>query len=281
MFRLTKMIKNIIGDFLNGIIHSLFFYKVISWKDPKLSKLLTKLLKYNFFMHIVPTLCIWFINYIVSFTGTYAAISVLVDLPYWFEWVNLIINIFSALFHLLHYIDLVNIISIYTSKATNNTSALDNITLAIIIALYQLVMYATTWLIHLLFNKFHYFVLVIEFIILAMYHSFYCSNNLWHYKKIDMMHRIEIIEKIWPYHIGYGTIATLIYFQTDNPFVLALYNLYLAFIITIPFLTDPKYPTKEKLYPKINLNFFSSLLGWLFYFSKSLLYISFPIKIYN
>ncbi|AYV85603.1 MAG: putative etoposide-induced protein 2.4 [Satyrvirus sp.] len=240
-------------DFTEGLFNSLRIDKIIRpvYYNLSLRKLLLKICKYNLVMHILPALILIFFNGRLLYPIIYA------------------INIFSIMFHLLHYMDLTNIMSGYIVKSSKNIGKIEIISLAITMSIYQLVMYLTTTIIFLIFHDRMYWVSVcLNFFITTIYHSFYCYNNLWHCKKMQLAHRINIHEKMWPYYLGYGTFATIIYTYTDNLYVLVLYNLYLCLVIMLPFIMEIKYPRKEQTYPQINLFIFSYITGWIFNISK-------------
>ena len=258
------MYYNIISDFFLGLCNSarIDLLAFMFFDNAKIRNLFLKMCKYNFVMHFLPLIlikiCFWLFN--VSFH------SVLYMIIY-------PINIFSILFHLLHYLDLVNIACVHAPKTSKSGNAFDSASLAITMGIYNLVIYFTTVLIDLIFfDSFYLLAFLIKFLILTIYHSFYCFNNLWQYKKIKMFYRIDMHEKLWPYYIGYGSLATIIYLYTEHPFMLGMYNLYMALALTLPFLVEEKYPrVKDIPYPSINLTIFSYLVGCVFKLSKRIL----------
>jgi len=260
------MYRYIIEDFVSGLFNSIRIDKIIkpTRENPKLKKLWFKICKYNFLLHIFPTLLLLLVDWLFD-----------ISLIFIFNILAYPINLFSGLFHLLHFFDLVNIICIHTPKSSKTVGALDMISLMITMSIYQIVIYLTTTIINLIFHDNLYFAaIILNFIILTIYHSFYCFNNLWQYKKIDMFRRIDIHEKLWPYYIGYGTISTILYLCAIHPIMIAIYNLYLATIIALPFLLATRYPKKEIGYPKINLTIFSKIIGFLFIIIKNVFNIS-------
>jgi len=257
------MYKNIGQDFFSGITNSIRFdiYIKSLLRNPRLQKLTIKILKYNAVMHFLPFLFFYLIGW-----------SLNIDIMYIGYYLSLPINIFSVLFHLLHYIDLVNMVCMYSLKTSKTSTALDAVSLTITMSIYQLVIYLTTSIINLIFNgRMRLVAIMINFIILTIYHSFYCYNNLWQYKKIDMLYRIDMHEKLWPYYIGYGIVPTIIYLYNYNPLVLGLYNLYMILIISLPFMIKIKYPKNEMPYPKINLKIFSYFTGLVVELTKIIL----------
>ncbi len=257
------MYKCIFQDFINGILCSLrldIYIKTLI-TDARLYKLTLKIFKYNLVMHFLPYMLFTLIEWNIGLN----VIPILNIISY-------PINIFSVLFHLLHYIDLVNIVCVYSLKTSRSGNALDTLSLTITMFIYQFVIYLTTTIVNVIFNgRMHLLAIVINFIILTIYHSFYCFNNVWQYKHISMFHRIDMHEKLWPYYIGYGVISTIIYLQYKNPIIQGIYNLYMVLLISIPFMINIKYPKKKEedmSYPKINLKIFSYITGSIFGLSK-------------
>lgn len=253
------MYKEIILDYLLGIYNSCHIKTFVTAvrTDNKLTSLIIKLIKFNLTWHFLPTLIILLLEYCFGIQLS------IVSYP---------INLFSIIFHLIHYIDLVGTVSTKVSKSLNTMSMLEMITMAITMSIYQLMIYFTTKLINFVFHdRLYYLCIVLNFCILATYHSFYCYNNLWQYKQIDMLHRINIHEKLWPYYLGYGTISTIIYLYISYPFMAGIYNLYLVLIIALPFLIKRKIPSEEEKYPKINLIIFSYITGLAVYATKCVL----------
>lgn len=263
------MYNEIIYDFFGGLFNSfkinLFVKELL--KNSKLLKLVSKIFFYNFIFYFLPTIFLNIIYYIFGIT-LFRIMPV----------INVIITIISDVFHMLHYIDLINIISKNISKNDSNVMPpLELVSLSIIMTIYQIVIYLVVEIINITFNQKIWFISsILNFIILTIYHSFYCYNNLWHYKKIEMHHRIIMHEKLWPYYIGYGTIAALIYQNMDHHFIVFIYNIYLVLIIFLPFFIEPKYPSEKKNYPNypsINLKIFSYITSKIFLLSKYLINI--------
>lgn len=243
-------------DFIYGLFDSIQINLVAKqiFKNTNFKKLVIKLLKYNFLLHIIPLL----LTDIIFMMTNFSLHTVL-------YFINYPINLFSAIFHVIHFIHLTNIISINKSKTNNFMPILETVTLAITMSIYQLVVYLTTKLInYILYDRMYILAIMLNFFILTIYHSFYCFNNLWQHFKIEMFKRIDIHEKLWPYYMGYGIVATIIYFHINNPYFLGLYNMYIAVILSLPFLFETKFPHKTELYPKINLMIFSYIVGKIF-----------------
>ena len=257
------MYRDIIIDFFLGVFFSLRFdlFAKIIYTNERLQKLILKIIKYNIILHFAPYVVFCLLGWLFDIS-----LMVILDI---FAYP---INIFSVFFHLLHYMDLMNMVNKYSSKTANNREGtMNQLSLTITISIYQLVIFLTTTIINLIFyDRIYLLAIILNLLILSIYHSFYCFNNLWQYKKIKMFHRIDMHEKLWPYYIGYGTIVAILYMYIGNPIILGIYNLYMILIISVPFLMDPIYPGKNISYPSINLTIFSYIIGYIFSFSKKI-----------
>lgn len=254
------MFHEMLRDFIGGIIDSLRFSKVfrIIYINVSLRKLFIKICKYNVIMHCLPCIFCFILQVGINF-----------DLFAILYYLNYIINMISILFHLLHYMDLINILSTISLKIYKNISTFHLIVFSITMMIYQINIYLITTVIQFIFHENLYFLsLCLNFFILTFYHSFYCYNNLWQYKRLDLNHRIDIHEKLWPYYLGYGTIPSIIYMYTNisynsyNTLIICFYNIHLFFMISIPFLIESRYPTKILPYPSINLSIFAYITKW-------------------
>lgn len=256
------MYKQILEDFSKGFINSIRIDYLITRiiENSRLKKLSLKFFKYNLLLYFIPYIFFKIIQSLFNY-----------PLMLIFDILLYPINIFSTLFHIFHYIDLMRMISIYTSKTSNTTTVVDTISLTITMFIYQIVIYFINMLINIIFHdRLYVLAISLNIIILTIYHSFYCFNNLWQYKKIEIFYRIDMHEKLWPYYIGYGFLPTLIYFYVSNPFVLGIYNLYMVLVIALPFLIEPIYPKKVMPYPSINLMIFSYITRIIFSLSRFL-----------
>lgn len=254
------MYQNIFIDFCKGVLLSMRFDYFVQqmWSDAKLWNLMLKICKYNFLLHILPSIIVELVNFLTGYS-----LEIILNV------IAYPINIFSIFFHLLHYTDLVNMISTCASKTANSVAPLNMVSLALTMTIYNVVIYLSSTVInYLLFTNFYFMAICLNFAMLSIYHSMYCFNNLWQYKKINMNYRIDMHEKLWPYYMGYGTLATIMYFYLDNVIIYGLYNIYIALAISVPFLTNPIYPKKQMEYPSINLIFFSYVTKFVFNLTK-------------
>lgn len=257
----TLIFQEILEDFGVGIFNSVKINSLfkITMENIKIQRLIYKICMYNFLLHFLPTIIF---NALEIITG--------ISFVTFLNIINYPIGVFSALFHLFHYIELIDNVSNYMPKTSNTINAIDSITLAITMSIYQIIIYLTTTFINFIMHDRLYFLAIfLNFFILTIYHSFYCFNNLWQYRKIDMIYRIDMYEKLWPYYTGYGFFSTILYLYSNNMFVLGTYNIYIAILISLPFLLDRKYPTEKMPYPKINLIIFSNIIGYLFKIIKN------------
>ena len=243
------MYKAILKDYFIGLLFSIRFdimFKPLM-NNIKLRKLIFKIIKYNILFHFVPFVLINIIERFIE-----------IDLMFLTVIVAIITYFISSIFHVLHFIDLINAVNVYARSTANSASISELISLAIMMAMYQTMITLTVVILDYVTSDLIWIpMFIIKVIILSVYHSFYCYNNLWQYKKIGMILRVDMHEKLWPYYVGYGTFATLIYIFTNHPITFCFYNIYNIVIISIPFMIEPKYPPSEPKYPSINLKIFA------------------------
>ena len=181
--------------------------------------------------------------------------------------------LFSIFIHTITYIELASALSSVTKnkKIKSNGTFVDSITIIIMMTIYQLVVYLSTKIISMILaDNLYIFGLIINFVILIIYHSLYTYNNLWQAIGLNITRRISIHETQWAYFLGYGLIATSMYVYTVNAYMLAIYNIYMAMLLSIPLLRDFDFKVTPK-YFKINLSFFSFIIKQIFNLSKKLI----------
>jgi hypothetical protein len=255
------MWTSIIHDFLDGLLTSIRFDYVFNRinSDIKLKNIFYKIIRYNAFMHLVPYLLIWIIESLLD-----------VKLDILHSGIYLTISLIAALFQILHFLDITNIVSVYVKQInyqTSNTHLFDPLSMTLTMSVYQFAIYLMSCFISLIFDKntfFGYLANVIVFAIYTLYHSFYAFNNLWQHKKIDIYYRIDIFQKLWPYYIGYGTLSSILLMMSgiEYPFNTFIYHSYLLLLVMIPFCMPSiknRYPKKSITYFEIDLSFFSYL----------------------
>lgn len=257
------MLKEILNDFYKGLLLSiridLFIKSLLN--NPKFENIVIKIFYYNFIIYIVPLLVKYFMENL--FNSTFDTLFFITQFG---------LSIFSFVFHIIHYTDLVRTVSINSSKTVNTVSLIDTICIAVTMIVYQMVIYLLSIVFSYIFvGNFYFLAVLLNFLLLTIYHSFFCFNNLWNYKKIEISRRIDIVEKMWPLYIAYGTIVTIIYLYSTNNYMKYIYNTYSILIISVPFLYKPIYPTRNMPYPKINLRIFSNITNILIYFCNYLL----------
>lgn len=237
------MILSIISDIIIGIRDSCNILYLLTYLYDKhqFRTIILKIIKYNFYFHILPFV---FLKLIPE-----TKVIMLTFLTYLIYFLNL----FSVLFHLICHIDLVDTLSSFKPKTTSNMSFLDLLSTTIIFTIYQSIIYLFFMIIDILLNDRLYVIIIFfKIIILSMYHSLYCYNNLWQFHRVDLFQRINIFECNWPYFLGFGLFCSIIYYNIADTYWLFIYNLYLNIIICLPFLLDRRWPQKET-YSKINL----------------------------
>jgi hypothetical protein len=234
----------IILDFFRGVKASVEIPSLINLISvrPSVGIILWRIMRFNLLCHMVPGILMYYLS-----TGP--TINFII---------GVIINLISFIFHLIHNIDLVS--NLDSNQKNSDMSTLDCLTLAITMSIYQIAIWLATSLVSfLLSERLYYLSILINFLSLSIYHSMYCFNNSWQKSRIMMYYRIDMLEKLWPYYVGYGTIATIICMMINNQIVTAIYNCYLTTIIIIPFCIDHIYPKHEMPYLSVNLSIFSWL----------------------
>lgn len=252
------MYREIVRDYFSGLLFSCRFDLLLrkAYYNKKILCLIFKIVAYNFLLHIIPTILVEPFRHLFY-------------ISLFFNIINFQINLVSVLFHLIHYLDLLNIISTYSGRTDNVSPPLETMSTVITMSLYKFTIYLTTLLVNLILHERFFFVATcLNFVILEFYHSFYCYNNWWQHRRIRMRRRVDICEKMWPFYLGYGTFASIIYFYTSTPQFTGLYNLYITFLISNPFLMETKHWDISPSYPSINLSFFSYLTKFLFFLAK-------------
>lgn len=248
---IKPMYYEILKDYSAGILDSIRINLLVKFikTNGQMRNCIFKIFKFNFFLHLFPFFVISLLEYLFN-------ISLVIILNI----INYPINIFSIIFHIIHYMELISIICKYSPRMPNDRDTIDTLSLSITMTIYQLVIYFSATIINYIIPDKYYFNILLTFIILTFYHSFYCFNSLWQYKLIKMSLRIDMHDKLWPYYAGYGTIATIIYHYIDHPIILSIYNTYIIAIILLPFLLVTRYPRTRMVYPSINLSLFSYMM---------------------
>jgi hypothetical protein len=260
----------IIKDTSYGIIDSarLDIFAFSSYSNSKCLKIILKILKYNLCLHILPT---FLANLLTNFFQ--------VSFQVLFYYLNFPLMLTSIFLHTVAYIELANALGTVVSakkfrKVKPNVTFSDSITVVIMMAIYQLVVFFSTKIISLVLgNTFYMLGLLINFIILTIYHSLYAYNNLWQVLCIDINQRITIHEKRWAYFLGYGLPATVLYALASDGYIMAIYNIYIGIILSIPLLMKFDYDFyfgQNIPYFKIDLSLFSVLIMWVFKLVKKI-----------
>lgn len=171
------------------------------------------------------------------------------------------------LLQILFLLDIINTLSSIYKKNEPDTSILDNISVALTMTIYVYLIYFITFLIDvILYHRFYYASIFLKTFLLCMYHSFLAFNNIWHTNGISMKRRIDHLERLWPYYIGYGLVASIIYWYQAYPSMFLLYNTYNILIIINVFYIGHKHPVKNSPYFKLNFSIFSGILHECFRF---------------
>lgn len=238
------IMHKIIADLFEGFYHSLridLLFKECH-KSWRLSKLIGKIVTWNFIFYIAPTLL-----------DIYHNITV--------------INVFTAIMNLLYFTELVTIMKSCIAVKKSNTFIIDTITTNLTMFIYQLVIYTTTRLIDAIISSFT--ATLIKFYVLTVYHSLYCFGNLWQHKKLGILKIVDIHERQWPYYLGYSIIASVLYLNIHHPICHFIYNCNIILTIAIPFIMPVKYPSGG--YVAIHLGVFSYMIEWLIIIAKTII----------
>lgn len=261
-----EIIRDIFRGFVDSIRIDLFISH--STNNEKCIRIFKKIIKHNLLLHILPILLVNLIYYFFDY-------SLYVILFY----INYILILCSVFLHVVSFIELARIFNTVNRmkqiKSDKNATFTDMITIIIMMAIYQLVVYASTGLISFVMedNKLYPLGIFLNFIILTVYHSLYSYNNLWQKHGATIINRITSHEVRWPYFLGYGLIATIIYGYSTNPYIMVIYNMYMATLISIPLLIPFDFDyffVKKPTYGKINLSIFSFAIAKMFYYAKQL-----------
>lgn len=262
-----EIIKDIFSGFIDSIRADTFISHISN--STKGINIIKKLFKHNLRLHILP---LFFVDCIYYFFG--------ISLHTVLRYINYPIMLFSIFIHTIIYIEFANAFnSINGSKKIKSTKQdgtfVDTITITIMMGIYQLVVYCSTAVVNFVFaDSFYLFGLFLTFGILTIYHSLYSYNNLWQKINLDISRRVNVHEIRWAYFLGYGLIATVVYTYTTNAYILAIYNIYMAMLLSIPLLLPfdfDFYFITIPTYFKINLTVFSYIIGWIFRISKKII----------
>ncbi len=180
----TKMYMGIITDIKAGLIDSVRFNLILGhiYSNIKYRESFYKLIKYNFLLHLLPVMILDIIGYLFQFS-----------LHNILFYLNFPLNLFSIFIHLIIHMESVSNITLALSdsnkKTKNSTTITDLLTVTITMTIYQLVIYLSIRIVNLLlYDSLFLLRFAINFIILTIYHSMYSHNNLWQYRKINMIH---------------------------------------------------------------------------------------------
>lgn len=244
------MSRIFIKDFLNGVFLSLRLDLIINLivDNEKIRSIIGKICRFYLGLYFIPFFFAYLLNYYFN-----------LDFRWCYPYVNIFTTVISMIPNMVFVIDLTKTIKV--KSLNKNTQQLpDLITVGLIMNFYQMIMFQSTYLLQYLFHdKLYYLTVIVIFLILSLYHSFFCYNSVWRKINIKICHQIDIHQKCWGYFIGYGIAPSILYFFTDHPVVFGFYNLYLIILIVNPFLVPLPYPPKTESYPSINLKIFSSL----------------------
>lgn len=218
----------IFNDWYKGVVDSLRIFSLIKHiKKLPLRKHALVIAKVNIFLYVIPVLFLGTKpNHVISF----------------------VIGLVATLIHVIKYFDIVCSMSSTNKKSSKKYDGKELVSLGILMAIYQIV-------VQLVIGVTNYVFWPGSILLLFLYHSLYCFNNLWQCQGIPIPNRIKRLETMWAYYAGYSTIATILYLFSDNLLVAMTYNIFFALNIATAFVIDDH--KVHKRYPSINLSLFS------------------------
>lgn len=243
------MVANILFDFMFGIFEScridyvlreMYYNRAIMWD-------IIHIFGFNLTINLLCRVVLYYMLYIsdawymILIYILLYAVHKLVDIVY----------------HTVHYIDLLGKITSRRTKKCNR-SIIDVVINIILMNLYQLSLCIFIYVIHSI-PQYNSITDALGFIIInfmfCLYHALYAFNNWWQFYGVNPSSRIKVLETRWPFFVGFGLISTILCSVT-NVFSLSIYNLYLSYLIMIPFISDnTKHIKKQDKYPPIKLKF--------------------------
>lgn len=247
------MYRLIINDFLKGISDSIklnYLTRAVK-KDQNIRNIIKSIIRFNAAVYFLPHIILGSIGFLINVNLTFTLCYLMYPL-----------GLVSMLVHTNLYTKLLHGLTVVAK--IENKSFLDLVSFTLTMMIYHLAIYLTTFFAYIIFNpKLHFIIDLLVVFVLVIYHSYDCFNILWYCKKINLGEMVNLCEQSWPYYMGYGMIATMLYLFKFHPVINGLYNLYMALILSIPFLCKDTYPKKKPSYPKINLSIFSKVTGYL------------------
>ena len=241
---------SIITHYLHGMYHSIHPYYAI--KSNK--KILYNSLYANCFLFFVPEIFFYFIP-----ENNVKQIIYYISL--------LFASFIGTTLHVIYSIDAIK----YTDKYINtlNGHSKNLFITGIVNLIYGFAMFILCLIVNS-YNGTHNTYIRLSIIIdifgiamIMLYHSMCSFSYLFQFNKIDMNERITYYEKYWAYYLGYGTVATIIYYNSTNFVLNGIYNTYLIVLIVNSFsIKNTMYDTNPT-YNKINLNFITQWCLWI------------------
>jgi hypothetical protein len=240
---------SIITDYLRGVCNSVNPYYIVK------NKILYTSLYANCFIFVAPEIFFYLIP-----ENNVKQIIYYISL--------LLASFIGTAIHIIYSIDAVK----YTDKYINrfNGNGTDLFITGLVNLIYGFAMFILCLIVNS-YNGTHKTYLRLSIIIdifgiamVMLYHSMCSFSYLFQFNKMDMNERIKYYEKYWAYYLGYGTVATIIYFNSTNFFLTGIYNTYLIVLIINSFSIKSIMYDTNPTYNKINLNFITQWCLWVF-----------------
>lgn len=228
----------ITNDFILGLGDSLRLFQIISaiYGNYRLVRLVKSAIKYIFLFSLV---------------------------MYFIPSLSCIFTLIYNFFQILSILDILNTLSsIHIKNCKKNPW--DNASEALTMTIYIYFIYFITFMVdYILCTHFYYTSIVIKTFLLCMYHSFLAFNNLWHADgKTTIAKRLDHLEGLWPYYIGYGLIATVLYCYQSNVVIFFVYNCYNILMMINVFYLNKKHP--KNIYFRLNFKPINNILAVFF-----------------
>lgn len=96
---------------------------------------------------------------------------------------------------------------------------------------------------------------VVGFVLMSLLHSLYCFEYVWMNRGLSMNTRLTLVERQWPFHVGFGTILTVLTSLSDNFLINScIFGALFPFFIVSSFLTS--LPDLKQDVPWSDIHFF-------------------------
>jgi hypothetical protein len=241
---------SILTDYLRGMLHSINPYYII--KNNR--KILYNSLYANCCLFVVPEIFFYFIPE-----------NHLKQIIYYI--VLLLSSFIGTALHVLYSIDAIKHSDKYINTLNGHSKNL--FITGIVNLIYGFAMFILCLIVnsyngtHNTYARLSIIIDIFGIAMVMLYHSMCSFSYLFQFNKINMDERLSYYEKYWAYYMGYGTVATIIYFNLNNFVLNGIYNTYLIVLIVNSFsIKNIMYDTNPS-YNKISLHFITQWCLWI------------------